>query len=41
MLVAQAHELVNEDGVLTDDKTRQYIGKLLEALAEWAPRFRT
>jgi chromate reductase len=41
VLVAQAHELVNEDGVLTDDKTRQYIAKLLEALAQWVPRFRT
>jgi chromate reductase len=39
VLVAQAHELVNEDGVLTDDKTRQYVAKLLEALAEWVPRF--
>ncbi|MCK5438686.1 MAG: NAD(P)H-dependent oxidoreductase [Gemmatimonadetes bacterium] len=39
VLVAQAHELVNEDGVLTDDKTRRYIVKLLEALAEWVPRF--
>jgi chromate reductase len=41
VLVAQAHELVNEDGVLTDDKTRQYVTKLLEALAQWAPRFGT
>jgi len=41
VLVAQAHELVNEDGVLTDDKTRQYVAKLLEALAQWAARFKT
>lgn len=39
VLVAQAHELVNEDGALTDGKTRRYVAKLLEALAEWVPRF--
>ena len=41
VLVAQAHELVNGEGVLVDDKTREYVGKLREALAQWVPRFRT
>lgn len=39
VLVAGAHELVNEEGVLIDDKTRQYVAKLLESLVQWVPRF--
>ncbi len=41
VLVAGAHELVNEEGVLVDDKTRQYVSKLLDALAQWVLRFET
>jgi chromate reductase, NAD(P)H dehydrogenase (quinone) len=40
MLVAHAQEKFDDQGRLTDEKTRDFLGKLLGALAEWAMRFR-
>lgn len=39
ILVYRAHEKFDDDGRLTDDKTREYLGKYLLALAAWAARF--
>ena len=39
VLVNKAGEKFDEEGRLTDEKTREYVRKLLEALAEWADRF--
>ena len=38
VLVARVHEKIDESGRLTDESTRKAIRKLLEALAQWAPR---
>lgn len=38
ILVARAHEKFDDDGRLTDEKTRTYLGKYLTALAEWTAR---
>jgi chromate reductase len=37
--VARAHEKFDAEGRLTDSATREWVGKLLVALADWAPRF--
>jgi len=39
VLVNRATEKFDADGNLTDEKTREYVGKLLEALRDWAGRF--
>ena len=39
ILVARAHEKFDASGRLTDEKTREFVGQLLQALADWAPRF--
>jgi chromate reductase len=41
MLVARAQEKFDEQGNLTDEKTREFLRRLLDALAEWAGRFRS
>jgi len=38
VLVARAHEKFDADGRLTDEATRVWVGKLLEALRDWATR---
>ena len=40
MLVAHAQEKFDDQGRLTDEKTRDFLRNLLGALAEWAIRFR-
>ena len=40
ILVYRAHEKFDQEGRLNDEKTRQFLGKYLEALVEWAERFR-
>ncbi len=40
LLVYRAHEKFSEDGALTDDATRAYLGKYLAAFALWVERFR-
>ncbi len=41
VLVARARDKFDADGKLTDEKTREFVVKLLEALVEWTRRFRT
>ena len=36
ILVYRAKEKFDEEGRLTDDKTREFVGKLLHALADWS-----
>jgi chromate reductase, NAD(P)H dehydrogenase (quinone) len=38
ILVYRAHEKFDEQGRLTDEKTREFVGKLLHRLADWARR---
>ena len=38
ILVARAHEKFDDDGRLTDEKTRSFLGKYLAALKEWTAR---
>jgi chromate reductase len=38
LLVSRVHEKIDKDGRLTDEPTRKAIRKLLDALADWAPR---
>lgn len=38
ILVYRAHEKFDEAGRLTDEKTREFVGKLLMALADWIRR---
>ena len=38
ILVYRAHEKFDAEGRLTDEKTREFVGKLLQELAEWARR---
>ena len=40
MLVAHAQEKFDNQGALTDERTRDFLRQLLGALAEWATRFR-
>ncbi|HEV8630419.1 MAG TPA: NADPH-dependent FMN reductase [Thermoanaerobaculia bacterium] len=40
ILVFRAHEKFDAEGRLTDEKTRQFIGLLLVALADWTRRLR-
>jgi chromate reductase len=39
ILVYQAHEKFDKDGNLTDQATRKYPGRYLEALEEWITKF--
>jgi chromate reductase len=41
VLVARAQDKVDAQGRLTDEATRKMVRQLLEALRDWAPRFRT
>ena len=41
VLVAGAAEKFDEAGNLTDEKTRQYVGRLLDALAAWTRQLRS
>jgi chromate reductase len=38
LLVARAHEKFDDDGRLTDEKTRSYLGRYLAAFEEWTAR---
>lgn len=38
ILVYRAHEKIDAEGRLTDEKTREYLGKFLEAFAQWIRR---
>jgi hypothetical protein len=40
MLVARAQEKFDAQGNLTDEKTRAFLRRLLDALVEWAAQFR-
>jgi chromate reductase, NAD(P)H dehydrogenase (quinone) len=40
MLVAHAHEKFDQQGTLVDQATRDFLRRLLNALAEWAVSFR-
>jgi chromate reductase len=40
VMIANAHEKFDENGILKDEKTAQKIGELLEALADWARRLK-
>lgn len=39
ILVYRAHEKFDDKGNLTDEKTREYLGKYLEAFRDWILRF--
>ena len=39
VLVARAAEKFDASGKLTDEPTRKFVGQLLAALMQWAPRF--
>ena len=39
ILVYRAHEKFDDDGNLTDEATRKYLGKYLEALHNWVNKF--
>lgn len=41
ILVARAHEKFDAEGRLTDETTRAFLGRYLEALAAWTDHFRT
>ena len=40
ILVARAHDKFDASGKLTDEPTRKFVAQLLEALMQWAPRFK-
>ena len=40
ILVYKAHEKFDAEGRLTDEKTREFLGKFLVAFGEWARRFK-
>jgi chromate reductase, NAD(P)H dehydrogenase (quinone) len=40
ILVYRAHEKFDDEGRLTDEKTREYLGKFLEAFGQWIRRVR-
>jgi chromate reductase, NAD(P)H dehydrogenase (quinone) len=40
VLVTRAAEKFDASGRLTDEPTRKFVGQLLVALAQWAPRFK-
>jgi chromate reductase, NAD(P)H dehydrogenase (quinone) len=40
ILVYRAHEKFDDEGRLTDEKTREYLGKFLQAFGEWIRRVR-
>ncbi len=39
LLLFRAHEKFDENGVLTDESTRSFLGKYLSAYTEWVKRF--
>ena len=39
ILVYRAHEKFDDEGNLTDEATRNYLGKYLEALYDWVNKF--
>lgn len=39
VLVSRAHERFDADGRLTDERTRQFLGRFLDAFATWIGRF--
>ena len=39
ILVFRAHEKFDDDGRLTHDRTREFLGEFLSAFAEWIQRF--
>lgn len=39
ILVNRAHEKFDDNGNLTDEATRRYLGKYLEALYHWVNKF--
>jgi chromate reductase, NAD(P)H dehydrogenase (quinone) len=41
VMIGQAGQKFDEQGRLTDQPTREFIGKMLVALAEWTRRCRT
>lgn len=40
ILVYRAHEKFDDEGNLTDEATRKYLGKYLEALHDWVNKFK-
>jgi chromate reductase len=40
MLVTKAHEKFDQEGRLTDERTRGFVRKQLEALRDWTLRLR-
>lgn len=40
VMIASAHERFNENGELTDDTTREFIGKLVSALGDWTQQLK-
>ncbi|MDR8391534.1 NAD(P)H-dependent oxidoreductase [Aliifodinibius sp. S!AR15-10] len=40
ILVYRAHEKFDEQGNLTDERTREYLGKYLESLYDWILKFK-
>jgi chromate reductase, NAD(P)H dehydrogenase (quinone) len=40
ILVYRTHEKFDADGRLTDGKTREFVGRLLDRLADWTHRIR-
>lgn len=40
VLVARAQEKFDASGRLTDEATRKFVGQLLQAFAQWIPRFK-
>jgi chromate reductase len=41
VMIANAGERFDADGNLTDEPTKEYVGKLLAALVDWTRRLRT
>jgi len=39
ILVFRAHQKFDDEGNLTDEKTREYLGKYLDALRDWVDKF--
>lgn len=40
VMIASAHERFDADGQLTDDTTREFIGKLVSALGDWTQQLK-
>ena len=41
VMVSFAHEKIDSDGKVTDNKTRERIGELLKSLVAWTNRLKT